>query len=61
MSSSHILVFLAGLIGVATCNNAYNDFFDEELMLKPLPSNHVYAYFQFTTIWETAKRVETRE
>ena len=32
-----------------------NDFFDEELMLKPLPSNHVYAYFQFTTVWETTK------
>ncbi|XP_032675828.1 GPI transamidase component PIG-T isoform X2 [Odontomachus brunneus] len=59
MLSSHVIVFLAGLLGVITCNNAYNDFFDEELMLKPLPSNHVYAYFQFTTIWETAKRVET--
>jgi phosphatidylinositol glycan class T len=28
------------------------DYFDEELLLKPLPSGHVYAYFQFTTIWE---------
>lgn len=36
-----------------------NDFFDEELMLKPLPSNHVYAYFQFTTVWETIKDVTT--
>lgn len=35
-----------------------NDFFDEELMLKSLPSNHVYAYFQFTTVWETAKETK---
>lgn len=29
-----------------------NDYFDEELLLKPLPSGHVFAYFQFTTIWD---------
>jgi phosphatidylinositol glycan class T len=28
------------------------DFFDEELLLKPLPSGHIYAYFQFTTVWD---------
>ncbi|PNF27160.1 GPI transamidase component PIG-T [Cryptotermes secundus] len=28
------------------------DYFDEELLLKPLPSGHVYAYFQFTTLWD---------
>ena len=28
------------------------DTFDEELLLKPLPNGHVYAYFQFTTRWE---------
>ncbi|XP_015434008.1 PREDICTED: GPI transamidase component PIG-T, partial [Dufourea novaeangliae] len=37
----------------------YNDFFDEELMLKPLSSNHVYAYFQFTTLWEAPKEAKT--
>ncbi|XP_072758033.1 GPI transamidase component PIG-T [Anoplolepis gracilipes] len=58
MLTSHILLF-TGLIGMITCNNAYNDFFDEELMLKPLSSNHIYAYFQFTTIWKTAKYIET--
>ncbi|XP_025991634.1 GPI transamidase component PIG-T [Solenopsis invicta] len=58
MITSHVLVLLTGLIGVGTCNNAYNDFFDEELMLKPLSNNHVYAYFQFSTIWETANSVE---
>lgn len=60
MVTSHVLVLFTGLIGIGTCSNTYNDFFDEELMLKPLSSNHVYAYFQFTTIWETANRVETR-
>ena len=28
------------------------DYFDEELLLKPLPSGHIYAYFQFTTVWD---------
>ncbi|XP_024868411.1 GPI transamidase component PIG-T [Temnothorax curvispinosus] len=62
MITSHVLVLFTGLISIGTCNNinnAYNDFFDEELMLKPLSSNHVYAYFQFTTIWETVNHVET--
>lgn len=36
-----------------------NDFFHEELMLKPLPSGHVYAHFQFTTLWETTKDITT--
>lgn len=60
MLTSYILLF-TGLISIITCNNAYNDFFDEELMLKPLSNNHIYAYFQFTTIWKTAKHVETRK
>uniref|UniRef100_A0A1B6C6L0 GPI transamidase component PIG-T n=1 Tax=Clastoptera arizonana TaxID=38151 RepID=A0A1B6C6L0_9HEMI len=29
------------------------DSFHEELLLKPLPSGHVYSYFQFTTLWKT--------
>ncbi|XP_066599675.1 GPI transamidase component PIG-T [Prorops nasuta] len=35
------------------------DYFDEELMLKPLASGHVYAYFQFTTIWENVNTLQT--
>lgn len=30
------------------------DAFHEELFLKHLPSGHVYAHFQFTTIWNTS-------
>lgn len=30
----------------------YGDEFHEELLLKQLPSGHVYAHFQFTTLWE---------
>jgi phosphatidylinositol glycan class T len=30
----------------------WKDYFDEELLLKPLPSGHIYAYFQFTTVWD---------
>lgn len=61
MITSYVLILFTGLIAIVTSNNTYNDFFDEELMLKPLSSNHVYAYFQFTTIWETTKHVEMRE
>lgn len=57
MVTLYILLF-TNLINSITCNNPYNDFFNEELMLKPLSSNHIYAYFQFTTIWKTAKHIE---
>lgn len=61
MVTLYILLFTS-LISSITCNNnPYNDFFDEELMLKPLSSNHIYAYFQFTTIWKTAKHIEARK
>ncbi|KAL0127943.1 hypothetical protein PUN28_003301 [Cardiocondyla obscurior] len=59
MPPSRVLLLLTGFIGIGTCNNAYNDYFNEELMLKPLSSNHVYAYFQFTTVWETPNDVKT--
>ncbi|XP_071863656.1 phosphatidylinositol glycan anchor biosynthesis class T [Bombus fervidus] len=47
------------LVTLMKCVFPQNDFFDEELMLKPLPSSHVYAYFQFTTVWETTKDITT--
>lgn len=36
-----------------------NDIFHEELYMKPLPSGHVYSYFQFTTIWNTSFEINT--
>lgn len=36
-----------------------NDMFHEELYLKPLPSGHVYSYFQFTTVWNTSFEFNT--
>ncbi|KAJ8683044.1 hypothetical protein QAD02_018836 [Eretmocerus hayati] len=39
--------------------SAHNDTFDEELVLKPLPNGYVYAYFQFTTIWEAQNDADT--
>ncbi|KAG8039711.1 hypothetical protein G9C98_000440 [Cotesia typhae] len=44
----------------ALSNNYYNDSFDEELFIKPLPSGHVYAYFQFTTLWHIPKDPDYR-
>lgn len=45
----------------ALSNNYYNDSFDEELFIKPLPSGHVYAYFQFTTLWHIPKDPDYRK
>ncbi|XP_076676774.1 phosphatidylinositol glycan anchor biosynthesis class T isoform X1 [Andrena cerasifolii] len=53
---SSLLFFV--LVSAVKFVSPHNDFFDEELMLKSLPSNHVYAYFQFTTVWETAKEAK---
>lgn len=39
----------------------YNDSFDEELLVKPLANGHIYAYFQFTTLWHIPKEPELRE
>ncbi|KAK0176504.1 hypothetical protein PV328_000635 [Microctonus aethiopoides] len=36
----------------------YNDSFDEELLVKPLANGHIYAYFQFTTLWHIPKEPE---
>lgn len=58
MTYSKIVLFSIFIASVKS-TSPHNDFFDEELMLKPLPSNHVYAYFQFTTVWETTKQRNT--
>ncbi|XP_033221022.1 GPI transamidase component PIG-T [Belonocnema kinseyi] len=39
--------------------NTFSDTFDEELMLKPLPSGFIYAFFQFTTLWEAPNTLQT--
>ncbi|XP_031832709.1 phosphatidylinositol glycan anchor biosynthesis class T [Nomia melanderi] len=52
-----LLLFV--LLNIIKIVSPHNDFFDEELMLKPLSSNHVYAYFQFTTVWEAPKESKT--
>lgn len=31
---------------------AVKDVFHEELLLRPLKTGHVYAHFQFTTVWD---------
>ena len=41
-------VIIMVVIAVA---KAKQDQFHEELFLKPMSSGHVYAYFQFTTVW----------
>ncbi|XP_076760887.1 phosphatidylinositol glycan anchor biosynthesis class T isoform X2 [Xylocopa sonorina] len=59
MDTAATLLLSLLFVGVIKSVFPQNDFFDEELMLKPLPSNHVYAYFQFTTVWETTRNPNT--
>ncbi|XP_058444282.1 GPI transamidase component PIG-T [Malaya genurostris] len=40
------------LLAIVQPSIQFNDIFDEELMIKPLPDGFVYSYFQFTTRWE---------
>lgn len=48
-----ILLGVAGsFFLIVLCVGAENeDEFNEELFLKPLPTGHLYAHFQFTTSW----------
>ncbi|KAK3923303.1 GPI transamidase component PIG-T [Frankliniella fusca] len=46
-----ICLFLSCVSGLGQ-SDLYGDEFHEELLLKQLPSGHVYSYFQFTTLWE---------
>lgn len=54
------LSLVGGLFETSKCEPV-NDVFNEELMLKPLPSGHVYANFQFTTVWQTDIEQQTCE
>ncbi|KAJ7384981.1 hypothetical protein OS493_018670 [Desmophyllum pertusum] len=35
-----------------SCSLAVKDVFHEELFMRPLKTGHVYAHFQFTTVWD---------
>ena len=43
--------FLVSLLFISI-SLAAKDVFHEELLLRPLKTGHVYAHFQFTTIWD---------
>ena len=46
------VIFVVFLLNLFLCLTlAKKDVFHEELLLKPLPTGHVYAHFQFTTVW----------
>ncbi|XP_043268250.1 GPI transamidase component PIG-T [Venturia canescens] len=53
--SISVLSLLLIVTNVMKIVSTHSDSFDEELLLKPLPSGHVYAYFQFTTLWHIPK------
>lgn len=47
--------FLVSLLFISI-SLAAKDVFHEELLLRPLKTGHVYAHFQFTTIWDVDMR-----
>ena len=47
--------FLVSLLFISV-SLAAKDVFHEELLLRPLKTGHVYAHFQFTTIWDVDMR-----
>nr|CAD7571014.1 unnamed protein product [Timema californicum] len=52
-----LMIILLVFCMYITFGISQKDYFDEELLLKPLPSGHVYAYFQFTTLWDVDPQV----
>lgn len=57
----YVLCIVISLYLLQSSRAYYNDSFDEELFIKPLPSGHVYGYFQFTTLWHIPKDPDLRE
>jgi phosphatidylinositol glycan class T len=52
--------FLFGLIHLIL-TNASSESFSEELLIKPLPTGHVYSFFQFITKWDVDPEETQRE
>lgn len=57
-TKKHCILLMIFCISYAS---ALTDTYDEELMLKPLPSGYIYAFFQFTTLWEGSNTLRTRK
>ncbi|XP_023225177.1 GPI transamidase component PIG-T-like [Centruroides sculpturatus] len=52
MAPSSMSIFTCVFLTIiGTCSAIESDIFSEELIIKPLPSGHVYAYFQFPIRW----------
>ncbi|KAG1670228.1 GPI transamidase component PIG-T [Nymphon striatum] len=47
-----LLLSVLFLLISTSCYSLTDDSFSEELFIKPLPTGHVYSYFQFTTKWD---------
>lgn len=55
------LLHLATIFILVVCGycSSYEDKFYEELLLKPLHSQQLYAYFQFSTLWDAPAKSES--
>lgn len=58
-SKTYISVYFFGLSLILI--DATSESFSEELLIKPLPTGHVYSFFQFTTKWDVDPSETKRE
>lgn len=56
MFITNLIVIFGSLNSIVTSTS---DYFTEELLLKPLYSEHIYAHFHFATVWDIDPESET--
>ena len=54
-------VIFVVFISCNLANGSNSESFSEELLIKPLPTGHVYSHFQFTTKWDVNPEETNRE
>lgn len=54
-----LCVLILCMFSVFISSIASSDFFTEELLLKPLYTEQLYAHFHFSTIWNTDSEKES--
>lgn len=52
-------LLILSAFNLIACVTASLDHFTEELLIKPLYTEQLYAYFHFSTIWNTDYEQET--
>ena len=61
MALSAIVYLPALIICYVSAVHCEKDTFTEELWVQPLPTGHLYSYFQFTTKWDFDPEIHGRK